>query len=236
MKKFSPTQLLQRARRRYSIARGVLADTRKAAKAGSGVVTAREAREIKKREAAVAAAFVLVQKRKTQIGAAPRIIRMPAGTRFTYPWGTDVAPTMVVGHYTAGPRAKDAAALRVEAERDHHAHAAKGWGGLSYDFMIADDGTILLGNPANRKSAAVASHNTGIVNVCFPGTTGDRPTPEQAASYRWLLANAHTDAIPATHRCPRYMRTLPKVGHNDLNSTACPGLFKPMIVSGGTLR
>ena len=79
---------------------------------------------------------------------------------------------------------------------DHRFHKGKGWGGLSYEAMVADDGTIGFGNPMWRKSAAVASNNTGMVSICCPGTTGDRMTAAQKKSVRWLMDNWHTDRRP----------------------------------------
>lgn len=138
-----------------------------------------------------------------------------------------------VGHYTGGPRdtsdSHGAALLRSY----HHAHAAKGWGGIGYHYAILRSGTILLLRPTALKGCHVALHNTGRLGIVMPGTTGDRPTPAQVASFRWLLANAHTSALPAAHRAPVRLADRPVVGHNDLNATSCPGSFKRMYTTKG---
>jgi hypothetical protein len=110
---------------------------------------------------------------------------------------------------------------------DHQFHKGKCWGGLSYEAMVADDGTIGLGNPIGRKSAAVASTNTGMVNICCPWTTGDRMTAAQKASVRWLMDNWHTTAVPAVHRLPLPARSIGWKGHRyyPQQSTECPGVM-----------
>lgn len=129
------------------------------------------------------------------------------------------------GHYTAGRRAKNKRELVAEMKADHAYHMSKGWGGLSYEAMIADDGTIGLGNPMWRKAAAVALNNTGMVGVCCPGTTGDRMTAAQRRSAKWLLEHWHTTKIPKAHRLPRRAKGLDLRGHKEFpsQSTACPG-------------
>ncbi len=158
------------------------------------------------------------------------------GLTFQYVFDSKGTITNIAGHYTAGHRVASISGLIAEAKSDHAFHRGKGWGGLSYEYMIADDGSIVCGNPINRKSAAVALHNTGLVNFCCPATTGDRPTAEQAASVRWLLANAHTSAMPAEHRSPVDLRRVPLKGHKEFpdQSTACPGAFQPMYDARGT--
>lgn len=160
------------------------------------------------------------------------------GLTFQYVFGPKGRVFNTAGHYTAGHRASGKAALIAEARSDHAFHRSKGWGGLSYEWMIADDGTIVCGNPTNRKSAAVALHNTGLVNICMPGTTGDKPTEAQAATLRWLLANAHTSAMPAAHRSPIDLRRVSLRGHKQFpdQSTACPGNFLTVYTTRGNSR
>lgn len=160
--------------------------------------------------------------------AKPKIITSAQlGLRFQYVWGAKGQLFRGTGHYTAGRRVRNASELAQEMRNDHAFHAGKGWGGLSYEVMIADDGTIGLGNPVDRKSAAVASTNTGMTNVCCPGTTGDRMTAAQKRSLRWYLDNAHTRALPKAYRLPRHARGLTWKGHRMWpgQSTACPGVM-----------
>jgi hypothetical protein len=117
--------------------------------------------------------------------------------------------------------------LAKEMRSDHRFHKSKGWGGLAYEAMVADDGTVGLGNPMKRKSAAVAETNTVMVNICCPGTTGDRMTAKQKASVKWLMDNWHTNEVPAPHRLPKPARSFGWKGHRFYpgQSTGCPGVM-----------
>lgn len=66
MKKFSPRQLVLRAAKRYSTARGVLSERRRRAHA-DGLVTKAEAVAIREQEAEVRAALQLLRKRRAQM-------------------------------------------------------------------------------------------------------------------------------------------------------------------------
>ena len=159
-------------------------------------------------------------------GTKPRIITAAQlGLTFQYVWGYKGNPYRGAGHYTAGHMARDAAALRTEMLNEHAYHKGKGWGGLSYEAMVANDGTLGLGNPVNRMSAAVAVNNSGMVGICVPGTTGDRIPEGAKDTIAWLLDNWHTTAIPAAHRLPRSAKSLSWRGHKEYpsQSTACPG-------------
>jgi hypothetical protein len=170
-----------------------------------------------------------VEERLGEAGALrPKIITSAQlGLRFQWLWGGKGGLYRGAGHYTAGARARDAGELAVRMREIHNQHASQGWGGGSYEAVFADDGTIGLLNPVGRKSAAVASNNTGLTNLCVPGTTGDRITPACQRSIRWYLANAHTRKVPKTHRLPRPARVLSWRGHREYpgNPTACPGVM-----------
>jgi hypothetical protein len=161
-------------------------------------------------------------------GAKPKFITAAqVGLSFQNVFGSKGVVFRGAGHYTAGRRVPNATELVKEMRSDHAFHKSEGWGGLAYEAMVADDGTIGFGNPMSRKGAAVASTNTGMVNICCPGTTGDRMTPAQKASVRWLMDNWHTKAIPSVHRLPQPARQLGWKGHRFYpgQSTACPGVM-----------
>jgi hypothetical protein len=167
------------------------------------------------------------KQRKARPSAPKFITAAQLGLSFQDVFGAKGTIVRGAGHYTAGRRVANAAQLAEEMRSDHRFHKGKGWGGLSYEAMVADDGTIGFGNPVRRKSAAVASTNTGMVNICCPGTTGDRMTAKQKASVKWLMDNWHTDAVPAAHRLPKRARSFGWKGHNayPAQSTACPGVM-----------
>lgn len=131
-------------------------------------------------------------------------------------------------HYTAGPRARNKSQLIGLMRVYHQAHQSKGGPGLAYEAMIADDGTIGFGNPMALRSDGVAQSNTGLINICVPGTTGDHLKPAQIDSIRWLRDNWHTTAVPAVHRAPRPVKDLDWRGHREhFNNSACPGDMLP---------
>lgn len=175
-----------------------------------------------------------ITRRKEQLaahpGVKPRIITSAQlGLRFQYVFGKLGQLVLRTGHYTAGPRARNATDLVRIARQVHSQHASQGWGGGSYGPMFADDGTILLLNPIDRKAAHVAGRNTGNHGLNCPGTLGDKPTPAQEASYRWYIAHAHTRQIPTAYRSPVDLRKVARRVHKDMNATACPGDFTPMF-------
>ncbi len=172
-----------------------------------------------------------VSRRRTELArydTKPRIVTAKqAGLRFVNRWGGKGKIYRGAWHYTAGPRARGASDLLRLARQYHAYHQSKGWPGLSYEALIADDGTILFANPISIKSAGVASNNSGLVNICCPGTTGDRLTAAQKRSVAWLRDNWHTSKAPSAHRLPRRARDLGWRPHNEYpgQSTACPGLY-----------
>lgn len=145
----------------------------------------------------------------------------------------------VTGHHSAGrPDSTDAEAIGA-ACRYHAEHAAKGWGGLGYHYIISRRGSILLGRPTRLKGAHVGLHNSNNVGVMCLGTVGDKPTIRQRRALRWLLENAHTYRLPSEHRTDLPLADASWLGHNDWSgheSNACPGTHKRMYLSRGTAR
>ena len=169
------------------------------------------------------------------MAARPRIITARSiGLAFQNLFG-DLGPEVdVTGHYSAGARARTWQEGVARAQSFHADHKAKGWGGIGYHFVIADDGALICARPTLLKGAHTALHNTQNLGINCPGTTGDRPTTKQQATYRWLLANAHTAALPQAHRTDRDLRQARLHGHKEWpdNATACPGLFLAMYKAG----
>jgi hypothetical protein len=166
----------------------------------------------------------------------PRIITARSiGLAFQNLFGELGPEDNVTGHHSAGARARNWREGVVRAKQFHADHKAKGWGGIGYHFVIADDGALICARPTILKGAHVGQHNTRNLGVNCPGTTGDRPTPRQKETYRWLLANAHTAAMPKAHRTDRDLRQARLFGHRDWpghHSNACPGTFYGMFKAG----
>lgn len=183
----------------------------------------------------LAAARRMVARRQAQTSPpGPRIVNLDLRPRE----GSQLSPQgrlrAVTGHYTAGPVDRDDAHAEAMFRGIDRYHKGKGWTMAGYPFGIARSGTLFLLRPATAIGAHVLNQNSGNVGVVCNGSTGDKPTVEQAATLRWLLANAHTSALPAAWRVD--LRGLPVKGHNDWMATECPGDFKAMYVSKGTTR
>lgn len=168
--------------------------------------------------------------------AKPRIITArQMNLKFSNVFGGLGVEKFVTGHHTAGP-VNSSVSHGIELFRSYHeAHARKGWGGEGYHFAILRDGTILGLRPTSQKGAHTGGHNSNNVGVAFPGTTGDYPTVAQRASFAWLLAHAHTRAMPAAHRTDRDLRKCERRGHKEWSghaSNACPGTHIELIHKG----
>jgi hypothetical protein len=168
----------------------------------------------------------------------PRIVTAAdIGLKFDNKFGGLGPEHYVTGHHTAGPVDKNAPDAIAWAQVYHRAHAAKGWGGIGYHFMLARDGTLICLRPVTLKGAHVGGHNTSNVGVVCNGTVGDLPTEAQQRTFRWLLENAHT--LPKPHRTDLVLRRATRKGHNDWpghESNACPGTHKRLYISGGESR
>jgi hypothetical protein len=164
----------------------------------------------------------------------PRIITARRlGLRFRNLFGQLGPELHVTGHYSAGPRARDAREGVARARSFHTQHANQGWGGVGYHYLIADDGTLICLRPTILKGAHVGAHNSNNVGVNCPGTVGDRPTDAQRETYRWLLANAHASSMPRPHRTDRDLRKAKRWGHKQWpghHSNGCPGEFLKMYL------
>lgn len=170
------------------------------------------------------------QTAKPTSGFKPKIVGWST-TRITPAnvFGALGSETKATTHYAASPRARNLSeGIKLTRQFDAF-HRSKGWGGISYHYLIPDTGELILGRSTFHKGAHVAGTNSGNIGINFFCTTGHKPTEAQARTYMWLLANAHTDALPSRHRTDRDLRKADIRGHNAWpgQSTSCPGLFTP---------
>jgi hypothetical protein len=168
--------------------------------------------------------------------APPRIITARSiGLAFANLFGELGPERNVTGHYSAGPRARDWREGVARARSFHEQHRNQGWGGIGYHYVIADDGALICARPTLLKGAHVGGFNSQNLGVNCPGTTGDKPTKRQRETYAWLLANAHTGALPRAHRTDVDLRDARLFGHKDWPghaSNGCPGKFHRMYLRG----
>jgi len=191
-----------------------------------------------------AASRDLIDKRKKQVAQAKAAVEAADGWRPKIvnlnfrpngPLAAQPKIQWVTGHYTAGPVDRnDTECEKLLRGIDSYHKLSNGWTMIGYAFAISRKGTLYLCRPATMVGAHTLNHNTANVGVVCNGTTGDRPTAAQAKTFRWLLQNAHTSALPPAFQVN--LRGLPVKGHNDWMSTSCPGAFKTMYVSKGAQR
>jgi hypothetical protein len=167
----------------------------------------------------------------------PRIITARSiGLAFQNLFGQLGPEHFVTGHYSAGARARNWREGVARAQSFHVDHRDnRGWGGIGYHYVIADDGALICARPTILKGAHTGGANSSNIGVNCPGTTGDRPTQPQKTTYQWLLTNAHTNAMPKAHRSDVDLRQAQLRGHKQWpghESNGCPGLFLPMYLAG----
>ena len=123
----------------------------------------------------------------------------PGGLRF---WRVTI-------HHTATSPDNPAERVRsIDAD-----HRSRGWDGVGYHFLVAEDGTVFPGRPLDRQGAHIKGENGGNLGIAFIGTYTDRPPPEAAlASVRRLFVawGFGPEAV--------YF-------HRDLAATECPGTW-----------
>lgn len=175
-----------------------------------------------------------VSRRRTELarygGDKPRIITAKqAGIWQSNVFGWLGDETKVTTHYAASPRARNLKEGIRLALQFAGFHKGKGWGTISYAYLIPDTGEIICGRSTSHKAAHVANMNANNIGINFFCTAGHEPTEAQKKSARWLIANAHTKAMPKLHRTDRDLRKADIRGHNQWpgQSTGCPGNFTP---------
>ena len=99
-------------------------------------------------------------------------------------------------------------------------HKARGWRDIGYHYVVAPDGSILVGRDINQIGAGVRGHNTGAVHIAYSGGIDargiqgiDTRTEEQREALYKFVDDLEEELG----------RKLRVVGHNDLAETLCPG-------------
>jgi len=118
---------------------------------------------------------------------------------------------------------------RVRALYTYHANNL-GWGDIGYNFVIGESGRIYEGRAGG--DASVAGHaycyNIGSIGIALLGNfEQEAPLQEQIQGLQWLLDYLTKKyGIDPAGRIEFHGKNLSTiVGHNDLNSTVCPGYF-----------
>ena len=81
-----------------------------------------------------------------------------------------------VGHYSGvAGRARNLAEGIAKAKSFHQSHLNRGWAGIGYHFLIADDGSIICCRSTFHKGAHVDKKNDSLIGVNMPGTLQGPP-------------------------------------------------------------
>jgi hypothetical protein len=124
-------------------------------------------------------------------------------------------------HTEDGPDRPDAwttaqfadAIRRIEA---FHVGPSRGWNGIAYSFLIADNGDIFEGRGWLRSGSHTQGMNSKAHAICFLGSgVKTAATPAQWASAKWLIGESI--------RLGK-VKPIPKItGHRDYSPKSCPG-------------
>lgn len=223
---FSPAELVRRAARAYSTARGVLAARRKRAHA-DGLVTREEARKIHEAERAVEAARKHLDKRQAQAAPKSRISvqQSPIFRRDGY---GDLGPITRVGiHHDAGRLRYTMEDMRTMIRSYDAQHMREYGGGIGYHEIIDAKGRVWPTRDKRAKGAHVAMNNSNTYGIMLTGNFEDgseRPTQAQLDTLYARLTQKPPTGLPDLRGKKAY-------GHKEIiNNSACPGRrFLPWI-------
>jgi hypothetical protein len=121
-------------------------------------------------------------------------------------------------HHTATPSDRPADRVRaIDAD-----HRRRGWDGIGYHLLVAEDGAVFFGRPLDRQGAHVRGENEGNLGIALIGDYVDHAPPEAAlcAVCRLLAWARETWGIG---RAAVYF-------HRDLAATECPGTWEKALL------
>lgn len=167
----------------------------------------------------------------------------------SYNWGPVIQANQVkyfaFHHSVTKQTAKNDGNWKAECDYIANLHIkpepnGRGWGGISYRFIVCSDGTVAYVGDLSRGGSAVGGNNHQIFSACFVGDfTKELPTAQQVHSAH-LLAKHFLFTMP---QYPNIDSWEDVIGHQDAASllklsgadpTACPG--SNWRVAGDNLR
>lgn len=222
---FSPAELVRRAAKAYSTARGVLYVRRKRAHA-DGLVTKSEAELIHEAERAVEQARKHLEKRKTQAGVG-KLTVMKSPIFRTGGYGALGPITRVGVHHDAGRLRFTIPDMQAMIRAYDAQHMREYHGGIGYHEIIDAQGRIWPVRDEKAKGAHVALNNSNTYGIMLTGNFEDgteRPTEEQLDTLHARLTGPPPPGLPD-------LRGKLPYGHKEIiNNSACPGRrFLPWI-------
>jgi peptidoglycan hydrolase-like amidase len=160
-----------------------------------------------------------------------RVTKDADGNAYRWPQDYSGNIKLLVVHHTAMKVTGDARSgeERVRALYQYHANS-RGWGDIGYHFLVDDSGQIYEGKAGGRY--VVGGHaycnNVGTIGIALLGNFEEElPSQQQMKSLQWLLAwLGDTYEVPLAGKVKFHGKSLTSiVGHRDLLSTDCPGMY-----------
>lgn len=223
MAKFSRDELIRRAARAYSTARGVLASRRKRAHA-DGRVTRAEADKIHEAERNVAAARKHLAKRKAAKASKWKRFRRKLSVQKSPivrhdGYGSLGEIRRVAVHHDAGVIRFTMDSVRKMIRAYDTQHMNQYGGGIGYHEIIDGRGRIWRTRSSSSKGAHVAGNNTNTYGIMLTGNFEERDTPTKAQ-----LDTLHIRLTQAPPAGLPDLRNKKPYGHKEIvNNSACPG-------------
>lgn len=101
----------------------------------------------------------------------------------------------------------------------HQWHLSNGWAGCGYHYLVRKDGSIYSGRPENSVGAHCLNHNTNTLGICAEGKYISEKEMPQAQKKSIVELGIYLKNKYGISKI---------VGHNELNSTDCPGTYYPL--------
>lgn len=132
---------------------------------------------------------------------------------------TSGAKLLVVIHHSHRPHLD--CGVTEESEQDailgmHRYHAGKGWGGISYNFLVFQSGNVYEGRGWNRVGAHTVGRNSSSVGICLV-MDGEAHAPTKAAIEATMALV--TEGVRLGHIAPTHARA----PHDRFQQKVCPG-------------
>ena len=142
------------------------------------------------------------------------------------------AKRLVVIHHSHRPHRECGVALARE-EADvlgmHEYHKGKGWGGISYNFLVFQSGNVYEGRGWGRTGAHTIGRNSSSVGICLV-IDGEAHRPTDAA------VEATIDLIAEGVDLGHIAQSHERAPHDQFQQKVCPGvLVKRSGLIGGSI-
>ncbi len=153
------------------------------------------------------------------------------GDSFNWSWVHPLSEYRYIAiHHAAGPDNQTPDAIAA-----YHVNS-RGWGGIGYHFVVAQNGNTYYVGDLTTARAHVANLNHLAIGVCLIGSFVDGKEPPDNQ-----LRSAHELCAQMLFRTPELSGVdgwEDVVGHKDLSPTRCPGdtwpNWRPKIVNAGS--